>query len=316
MAKRVSVVMPVHNAEAYLGAAIASVAALRWPDLELVAVDDGSTDGSAAILAEASREWTGDGRRMVVLTQANRGAGAARNAGIAAAEGELILLADADDLCDPELLAVGIGEMDGSTDLVVARCRYTDAAGSVTAEQGRLPARPTLFDLLCGMMINAPLVRREAIRAIGGHDESLPGSIDLDLFVRLAIARPGALRALPQILSSYRRRPGQITADWRRMESTWTAIVDKTRAAGHGLSRRQYDIARGRHCVYWATVAYQSEDYAAARRLMSEAARRVPGFVVRDDLARIRALACLASLMPEPIHGRLRDAVNARRVAT
>lgn len=314
---RVSAIVPVHNAAGHLAEALDSLAAQDWPDLEVVAVDDGSTDASPAILAETAADWARAGRTLRVISQRNRGAGAARDAGIAAAAGAAILLADADDRCDRGLVTALMATLaETGADLAAARCRYIDASGRIMAVQAPQTPHPTPLDLLNGMMVNTPLIRREALAAVGGHDATLPGSIDLDLIVRLALRRPGALAMRDAVLSDYRRGGGQITSDWRRMEASWMRVRDKALAAGLDVSAGTASAMRGRHCAYWATLAYMAGDHAAARRLIVEALRRVPSYVARDDLARIRLLACLASLLPAPLHDRIRARFNARKDLT
>jgi glycosyltransferase involved in cell wall biosynthesis len=93
----VSCIVPVYNGEAYLGAALDSILAQTWRPLEIIVVDDGSTDGSAAV-AETY------GAIVRVIRQANAGCAAARNAGLAAATGEFVAFLDADDVWHPEKL--------------------------------------------------------------------------------------------------------------------------------------------------------------------------------------------------------------------
>jgi glycosyltransferase involved in cell wall biosynthesis len=93
----VSCIVPVYNGEAYIGEALDSILAQTWRPLEIIVVDDGSTDGSAAV-AEAY------GAIVRVIKQANAGCAAARNAGVAAATGEFVAFLDADDLWHPEKL--------------------------------------------------------------------------------------------------------------------------------------------------------------------------------------------------------------------
>lgn len=103
----VSIITPCYNAERFLPEHLASVAAQTWPHWEHVLVDDGSTDGTARILADAA---AADPRRRV-LTQANAGAHAARNAALATASGRYIAFLDADDVWLPDKLAAQIGFM-------------------------------------------------------------------------------------------------------------------------------------------------------------------------------------------------------------
>lgn len=311
MEQTVSVVMPAYQAAASIAEALACMRAQNLCPYEIVVVDDGSTDATAQIVSQIAKT---PGVPVRLIQQANRGAGAARDAGIAVSCGEFVLLADADDRADTGLLRAlldAIVTKDG--DLAFARCRYIDAAGRVVAVQDRQIPRPSPVDLLDGFMVNTPLVRRSAIKVIGGHDHDLKGSIDLDLRVRLALRRKGAILAVDAVLSDYRRTTGQITSDWRRMEASWTRVRDKAVSAGLELSPQARRKMRGHHCIYWATLAYLAGDYGSARSLTAEALRLVPGHVLRDREARIRAAACLASLLPQTLHDTLRARFNTLR---
>src|SRR5690349_2600271 len=93
----VSVVIPVFDGEAYLAAAIESALAKTYARVEVIVVDDGSTDGSASVAARYD---------VRLVRQSNRGVSAACNAGVEAARGELIAFLDADDLWPPERLEI------------------------------------------------------------------------------------------------------------------------------------------------------------------------------------------------------------------
>ncbi|WP_310461911.1 glycosyltransferase [Sphaerotilus sp.] len=95
----ISVVIPAYNAQHSLRATLDSVFAQTWPHVEIIVVDDGSTDHTADLLAAY-------GERVRTICQPNGGLASARRTGVAAARGELIALMDADDLCRPERLAV------------------------------------------------------------------------------------------------------------------------------------------------------------------------------------------------------------------
>lgn len=97
---KVSVIIPVYNVEAYLRQCLDSVVNQTLREIEIICVDDGSTDKSAAIL----KEYAAKDGRIKVLTQSNTGAGAARNAGIARATGEWITFCDADDWIEPDAI--------------------------------------------------------------------------------------------------------------------------------------------------------------------------------------------------------------------
>ena len=105
-----SVIMPCFNVEPYIGSALESVLSQTFTDFEIVAVDDGSTDSTASILARyAARD-----SRIRVLSQSNLGVSAARNRGLDAAQGTYIFFVDPDDQAHSDMLAKGIAEMERS----------------------------------------------------------------------------------------------------------------------------------------------------------------------------------------------------------
>ena len=110
----ISCVMPVHNAKAYLSAAVESVLAQNYPYFELILVDDGSTDGSSALCGEFSLKDD----RVKLLSQPNRGAAAARNAGLAAATGRYLTFVDAADILNPGAFSAIARAAAASPDLV------------------------------------------------------------------------------------------------------------------------------------------------------------------------------------------------------
>jgi glycosyltransferase involved in cell wall biosynthesis len=124
-APRVSVVIPSFNRAHIVGLTIDSVLAQTFRDLEIIVVDDGSTDDTAALLA-------GFGDRIRVLRQANRGMNPARNAGIALARGQYLALLDSDDLWEPWKLALDVALLDRFPDAAFAFSEFhimKDASG-------------------------------------------------------------------------------------------------------------------------------------------------------------------------------------------
>lgn len=121
----VSIIVPVYNAEKYLSQNLQSLLEQTLQELELIAVDDNSTDGSVAILEEFARK---DDRVIVVQHQQNQGAGAARNTGLNRARGTYLLFADADDFYDPDTLAECVAKFENdNSDIVIFRAKsYND----------------------------------------------------------------------------------------------------------------------------------------------------------------------------------------------
>ncbi|MEM7167639.1 MAG: glycosyltransferase family A protein [Planctomycetota bacterium] len=109
MTPAISILLPVYNGQQYLRESLASLSAQTLPPAEIVVIDDGSTDQSAAIAA--------DFPGVTLIQQANAGAAAARNAGLTAATGNLIACLDADDLADPKRLELQAAAFDRDPDL-------------------------------------------------------------------------------------------------------------------------------------------------------------------------------------------------------
>lgn len=196
----VSVVVPVFNSEAFLPETLDSVFALDYEPLEVIVVDDGSTDGSAAI----ADSYPG----VHVVRQDNRGPAAARNAGIDLAQGEFVAFVDADDVVLPHKLSVQVG--------------YLLDHPEVTATLGRqewiTPPPDAVPDLVWGDLDGvAPLsmvIHRAALVEIGRFDESLRGPEDMDLLIRLRQAGHRFL-VLPEVVMRRRYHGGNLVAGRR-----------------------------------------------------------------------------------------------------
>jgi glycosyltransferase involved in cell wall biosynthesis len=172
----VSAVVAVHNGEAFLEEALKSALTQDHPSLEIVVVDDGSTDGSAAV----ARALLGD---HVISTECN-GVGAARNLGLSMTTGAFVAFLDHDDVWEPS-----------KTTRQVEYLRANPAVGCVLGRQEiffepgceppRWMSRDTVFGDLDGIPLVSAMFRVECIRAIGGYDPSYAVAEDRDLFVRL-----------------------------------------------------------------------------------------------------------------------------------
>ena len=140
----VSIIVPVYNAEKYLEKSVKSMRGQTHRNLEIILVDDGSTDASPALCQSIAREDA----RVRVIRQENAGPGAARNTGIEAARGEYVYFADADDWLDPNLVEIVLGTVrDAKADIAVfgVRDAVESADGKVEFFGERLPAAEGCF---------------------------------------------------------------------------------------------------------------------------------------------------------------------------
>src|SRR5258708_228249 len=202
----VSVVIPVHNGESTIPRALASVFAQSYSDYEVIVIDDGSTDGTPAVLA-------GYGDRIRVIGGVNRGRSVARNTGVRASAGQYVAFLDDDDEWMPEKLARCVPLLDADTDCALA---YTlvikvDQQGRLMPAQSDArpdPESPTLKDLLASPWNVVPsqfVVRRDAFNRCGGFHERLIACEDLYFLLR---AREyGHFRCVPEPLLRKETRP-------------------------------------------------------------------------------------------------------------
>ena len=165
--------MPAFNVEAFVEEAISTLHAQTHPAIELVAVNDGSTDRTGAILDRLAADWRGEGRRMIVLHQENAGAADARNAGLARAEGEFVCMLDADDRLAPAAIERLVAVLSADPDLRLAAplWRHIDADGRPT---GVVSTPSGMRHDAAGLVVSGPLhsatavmVRAEAARQAG-----------------------------------------------------------------------------------------------------------------------------------------------------
>ena len=312
----VSVVLPVFDVAPYLEACVGSAHDQDWPDLDLIAVDDGSRDGGGPLLDALAARWSRPGRSMRVVHQQNAGAAAARNAGLELVRGDYVCFLDGDDRLHPTAVSRLVQTLHDDLALALAapRWRYVDAAGRPTGTFST--ARRARYDS-GGLVVDGPIdsasgvmVPATVARETGPFDTELSGCIDLDWFVRAVAGRGAAAAILPEPLVDYRKRPGQITSDWRRMRDNWETVVAKMARTQAALSPGQLRAARSRNAIFYATVAYQAGSYADARALVWRSWRLDPRFALRDPHARVRTLAACASLLPTGLHAALRKRVN------
>lgn len=279
----VSVIIPVYNAEATIAATLASVRAQTYRDIEIIAVDDGSLDGTQDILRQAAL----DEPRLQVIRQANGGVARARNTAIAAARGAWIATIDADDLWHPEKLERQVKVALTSPlrpVLVYSWCRRIDAGNRVTADQGRPMHEGMAFDQLLGFNFidNASnaLVRTDAARAVGGYKEAFQafhayGAEDIDFY--LALAERGPLAPAPGFLVGYRVTGSGMSAAPRRMRMSVEMALFRLEQTRPEIPASLFALSRVFYDIYAASLALSAGQRGTFARFLARAMTRRPG---------------------------------------
>ncbi len=182
MSPLVSVVIPVFNGERFLREAVQSVLTQNYAPMEIIIVDDGSTDGTA-IIARSFPET------VRYLVQANKGPAAARNRGIEHAQGSLIAFADADDLWPATKLELQLPYLikEPTIEIVMGRIQQVLLSKSITGQTQANEIGEPVFSVNLGSAV----IRRSVFERVGLFDETMRYSEDVDWFMR---AREGGVR--------------------------------------------------------------------------------------------------------------------------
>ena len=208
----VSVIMPCLNAAHYISRSVDSALGQTFQAIELIVVDDGSTDNSLEILSEVKDP------RLKVFSQSHKGVSVTRNRGLSEANGDLIAFLDTDDTWHPEILKKLYSALEFSPKAVLAYCGWQNVG--LPGGRGK-PFVPRDYEqsnkietLLrdCPWPIHAVLTRRNVIEEAGGFDERFATSEDHLLWLRVATRYP--IVRVPEVLAYYHFHQGiQATMD-------------------------------------------------------------------------------------------------------
>lgn len=313
-APRLSVIMAAYEAERYIRQAIDSVLSQTLRDFELIVIDDGSTDQTGPILKEYERVDP----RVRVVSRPNTGLTLALNEGIELARSELIGRMDADDICLPDRFEMQIEFLNANP-----RCVMVGGQAVKIDPDGIVMYKPSVpLDhesieralLRGGHAIWHPstIIRRSALRQVGGYEVSLAAAQDTDLWLRLA--EVGRLANLPDVILQYRVHLDNVTHARRAVQ-----LECKCRAIQRACERRGLPVPsmalppteprRSNTPAWWAIQTLMYGRGRDARRLARKAIRRSPAspkswiaFVLTHAMGVGRAIA--RRLMMRPSEGR------------
>lgn len=251
----VSVVIPTYNRREFAALAVSSVLAQTFADFELIVVDDGSEDGTAAHLRGRF-----DDPRLKVAERENGGVSAARNTGAALASGRWLAFLDSDDRWTEQKLARQLAALGENPGYLAAYTDETWYRRGKWANQCDHHAKYSgdIFDRclpLCIISPSSAVVDAQLFRELGGFDESLPACEDYDLWLRLT-ARHKVLFVEERLIVKVNGHEGQLSAttvaqDRYRVRALWKIALDagvdsaKRRAALETLRKKSKIVAAG-----------------------------------------------------------------------
>ena len=297
--RAVSVVIPAFNYAHFLPQAIASVLGQTHPTLELLIVDDGSTDDTRTVVAATTDP------RVRYLWQENAGLSASRNTGIREARHPLVAFLDADDMWKPEFLATVLdrfAELPEDFACVATGTIRMDATGQPSATSRYNPSHTRELTVRDFCLRNHPLsssvvVKRHVFAEAGGFDTGLRSSEDRDMWIRLT-ARGHRFFLIGEPSAFIRRHPKNMSKNAPRMKQNTQRVL--TRAWQRGaVSRLAAPFWLRTFAIHYFLVAWTHFDdglrCAALRYWLTSVALwpffARPSLVLEPPLFRLRALA-------------------------
>jgi hypothetical protein len=220
----VSVVLPVHKSEAYLAAAVESILAQSFGDWELLAIDDGLSSNSSAIL----RSFAARDPRVTVVLEAGASFIAKLVRGVALAQGELIARMDADDIAHCDRFARQLAFLDAHPEVAVVGSAVTliDAHGKTIRDAHYPEGSAAIAEVLqTGSALAHPAVmmRKDAVIAAGGYRPAYQYAEDYDLWLRMA--ERFALANLPDRLLYYRQHAAKLSVAYAAEQMLATRVA-------------------------------------------------------------------------------------------
>jgi len=256
----VSVIIPAYNAAQFIGRTLASATAQSYPHLEIIVVNDGSTDATGAIVDE----WRARDPRIRVITVPNGGVARARNLGIEASSAPLVAFLDADDLWHADKIKLQVDRFINSED-EIGGCytfhREIDLDDNVIISGAKLSAEGYILarHIVAKLVGNGSslMVRRDVARALSGFDPSyadrgIGGCEDLDFELKLAASY--RIGVVPFYLVGYRCYEGNMSSNPMRMARGMTATIQAHLDANPSLPPlvRRYALAAAHDYCAWA----------------------------------------------------------------
>lgn len=307
----ITVVMPCYNARPFVEEAVRSALEQNYRPVQLIVIDDGSTDGSREILARLAIEYTG---RMTVFHQDNEGPYPARNQGLRHANGELVAFLDADDYWEEDCLAK-LYQALRADQADLSYCGWQNVGTGGPGTEAHVPPEYERLDTVSLFLrgspwpIHAALLRRRVLDLVGGFSTRMFSSMDYDLWLRILEVTRKFVR-VPEVLAYYRwHELGQISSvKFRQALDAWQVRWDFVRRnpglVAHlapGEVRELVDgaLLRDGYAAYW------KRDLISAQRLFRKAMQR--GYWQLRD-----AKYVLPSLLPVGLYRRLIESADRK----
>jgi glycosyltransferase involved in cell wall biosynthesis len=270
-----SIVVPAFNVARTIADTLRSLQAQTLRDIEILVLDDGSTDYTLATVRPFLKD-----QRIRYIAQANRGLAGARNRGITEAKSDIIGFCDADDLWHPDKMRRHVAHFNANPQLGLSY-----SGSELIDEMGRklgIKQSPRLKNVTAAHILkrnpigngSAPVLRREALRDIASQpfgsphifyfDETFRQSEDIECWLRLALLTDWDIEGIPGALTQYRVAIGGLSANTERQLASWENVMTKLRPVHPDFFEKNEPAARAYQMRYLARRAISAGDGALA----------------------------------------------------
>jgi glycosyltransferase involved in cell wall biosynthesis len=276
-----SVIIPAYNVEDYIVRAIQSALNQTLRELEVIVIDDGSTDSTPVRIASIQDP------RLTVITQENAGLSAARNAGILESRGKYIGLLDGDDIWFPEKaeLHLSLMEQDSSLGITFSYLAYVDEKGKFTGQILITKAKePTLRDMIVRNHItpSTAIIRKDCFLQAGLFDETLRALEDHEMWVRILHRTYYKARLIPKVLTGYLERSGSLTGNFDLFLHNAHIVMEKFKTTMPEVTKNLKNRALAGAYRIASRKALSAGQLDVSSKLMKDALRHCPTIIFRD----------------------------------
>ena len=281
--KKVSVIIPVYNAEKYIAATVQSVLSQTYENFEIIIVDDGTPDNSVKVCQQF------DDARIKIIHQQNKGLPGARNTGIRHAQGDYLAFLDADDIWLPEKLEKHVEHLNNSPTVGISFC-YSAFINEQGNSTGIYQKPRKLYDItpsyvLCRNPVgngSAAVIRRKVFEDIKFQDnlygtledfyfdERLRRAEDIECWLRISIKTHWRHEGIPEILTFYRITSSGLSANALIQLKALEEVVEMTRIYAPDIIARCEKAARAYHLRYTVRRLISLGDGLTAAKLFNQ----------------------------------------------
>ncbi len=281
--KKVSVIIPVYNAEKYIAATVQSVLSQTYENFEIIIVDDGTPDNSVKVCQQF------DDARIKIIHQQNKGLPGARNTGIRHAQGDYLAFLDADDIWLPEKLEKHVEHLNNSPTVGISFC-YSAFINEQGNSTGLYQKPRKLYDItpsyvLCRNPVgngSAAVIRREVFEDIKFQDnlydtledfyfnERLRRAEDIECWLRISIKTHWRHEGIPEILTFYRITSSGLSANALIQLKALEEVVEMTRIYAPDIIARCENAAKAYHLRYTVRRLITLGDGLTAAKLFNQ----------------------------------------------